>query len=43
MKDIIAGLFVISGQQKAALLQQRSLTKRMSPADSLKGQAIVWN
>lgn len=41
MKEIIAGLFVVFWQQKAALLQQRSFTKRVSPADSLKGQAIV--
>lgn len=43
MKEIITGLFVICGLQKEALLQQRSLTKRVSPADALKGQAIVWN
>lgn len=43
MKAIITGLFVICGQQTAALLQQRSLTKRVSPADLPKGQAIVGN
>lgn len=43
IEKIIAVLFVICWQDKAALLHQRSLTSCMSASDLLKGQAIVWN
>lgn len=43
MGEIITDLFVVCGEDKAALLRQRSLTSHTAAGDQLKGQAAVRN